>query len=147
MINNLRLMDKPERKVSWIQERINSFLSGFREATGRSCPIPYAQLIGMLSNKANDAMNGWAIVNMESGEIEKSYPEMDVWNEQCEAFFRDEFAATKAGFSFGYFLKQFGTFVKYEPAKKKIKAESKPLTFFCPYCKENVDINHQCPKE
>lgn len=106
--------------------------------------MPYVQLVGMLSNKSNDALNGWAVLDEETGEIKRGYPEIGEWNEQVEAFFRDEFAARKAGFSFGYFLKQFGTFVKFEPAQVKKSAQSAPVFFYCPKCKKNVDQNHFC---
>jgi hypothetical protein len=108
---------KPKPKT-WLQERLDFFIDEFKNSTGRKCPILYPQLASMLSNKAMDALNGWATVNMETSEIIKGYPDIDVWEEQVRAFFKDEFAGSKAGFGFGYFLKGFGTFVKYEAVKR-----------------------------
>ena len=140
-MEELKLLEPQPKKKTWLQERIDDFLEGFKQTTGKNCPIPYPQLIGMLANKANDALNGWASVD-EHGEIVKGYPDMDPWIEQRQAFFQDEFAGRKAGFAFGYFLKQFGTFVKYEPVKRKMPDPS--ITHVCTNCKsENTALRSQ----
>lgn len=146
-MENLKLLEQPEeqpKKKTWLQERIDDFLVGFKQTTGKTYPIPYPQLVGMLSAKANNAMGGWATVSEDEKEIVPGYPEMDVWIEQRKGFFQDEFAGMKTGFSFSYFLKQFGTFVKYIPNKEKPINKTKPIIFYCTKCKKNVDESHQC---
>ena len=92
---------------------IQLFKSAFNEELGKTDPTPWG--------KSMRAMLHFKYVDTGTGEEIIEYPTVEAWQEQLGGFFRDEWAREKMGFSFDYFLKRFGSFVKYEPVKREKK--------------------------
>lgn len=96
-----------------------------------------------------NALNTFKYVDEGTGEEVRDLPDLETWQEQLNGFFDDPFARDNRAFHFTYFIKQFGSFVKFTPIKKQSNAA--PTLFLCPDCKKTAKLwdapcsNPDCP--
>jgi DNA-directed RNA polymerase subunit RPC12/RpoP len=121
---------KPEKIPTvqpWVNKYVGYFWCTFKTVTGKEPALGYGALKKMLQNYAD---KNW--IEPTTGEIE--IPSYESWKEETDYFFQDEFAAKERGFHFSYLLKQFGSFKKYEPAKKRTAETDAMIIYMCTKC-------------
>ena len=116
---------------------IDLFKSKFKSEIGEDDPTPWGKaMMGMLHFRFVDEMTGEEIIE---------FPTEKAWRDQLDGFFNDEWARDKMGYSFAYFLKNFGSFAKYRKGPKAKVAAVSPWET-CEHC--GVDYLkgtvHQC---
>ncbi len=116
---------EPVKQVSWQQQFASYFYYSHKERTGKESKLKFGALKKMLTQHAEKM---W--VDEETGAPE--IPSIEEWQEEVDAFWSDTFAAEQCGFHFGYLLKRYGSFKKFQPVKRK--DENPVLRYTCKSC-------------
>ena len=108
--------DQQPKPKDWRIERVSYWREKHTESVGRQPKLGYGAMMGILTN-AWTKYHGYT--DEETGEIIFDIPPIDDWKEETDWFFKDKWAGEKCGYFFGYFIKNYGSFQKYDVVSRK----------------------------
>ena len=139
MNRKLKLVSTEPRPIDTRIALVHEFNQVFQTRTGHKNPMTFGACM--------NALNTFKYVDEGTGEEVRDLPDLETWQEQLNGFFDDPFARDNRAFHFTYFIKQFGSFVKFTPIKKQSVVHSPKLSsYVCPDCGK-VRTDAECSNE